>query len=280
MLLSALLPELPRDHPYFADRPVDCPGSIDVVSLVQIQHCLEQAWASGMDPKGRQHYRGRIADTSAWIGAVEVQTVLAACRLDATVVQFVRVPESRSRLGPFCGAYFDAPACAGSEAPRTSRALAAELLRRSSVGTAAGCSSSSSGSRNPPQPQSTSSSACRRCRHGPAIPLYLQYEGHSVTVVGVEYACSGTDDSNLPVVENLLVFDPRHSGSRLLSSLRRRDLASLRRSVSLLHAKDTQIVLCTTSGAFAANGGKEDLMSVVTASEEAVVLHRRLAVKR
>jgi hypothetical protein len=113
----------------------------------------------------------------------------------------------------------------------------------------------------------------------------LQYEGHSVTVVGVEYG--GDRGRGASEVVNLLVFDPRHRGDQLRSApllpLPGRkgapDLGRLRRAAALLHAKDTQLVLCTTAegcGPVATSGGRTVAeLSVVTACEEAVARHRR-----
>jgi hypothetical protein len=126
----------------------------------------------------------------------------------------------------------------------------------------------------------------------------LQYEGHSVTVVGVEHAGRGQCATE---VVNLLVFDPRQNGDQLRSALllspppereqqQRQgiDLGRLRRSVSLLHAKDTQLVVCTAADAEGDDGIATTRrnnrtvtdLSVVTACEDAVARHyRRCATK-
>jgi Peptidase family C78 len=249
MLLSALLPGLPSTHAYLADRPRESSGTMDVPSLNQLQHCLEQAWARGMDPKGCQHYGGRMANTRAQIGAVEAATALNACGLDATVVQFISVQESRTQLGSFCAAYMGRRSCSGS----SSRELAEGLLRDLNV---------TEQSWAPPQSESSSHGADAA---GPSLPLYLQYKGHSVTIVGVEY----DNHPVSPKVSNLLVFDPRQRGDQLRSALQRGDLAPFRRSVARLHSQDTQVVLCTPSGI------RTKDMSVVTANEGAVLRYRR-----
>jgi Peptidase family C78 len=250
MVLSALLPQLPPTHAYFADRPRESTDVMDVPSLNQLQHCLELAWARGMDPKGCQHYGGRIANTQAQIGAVEAATALNACGLDATVVQFISVQESRTQLGPFCAAYMDRQSCIG----RSSREVAVSLLR--------GLNSTERPCIPPPQPDSPSHGSEAA---GPSLPLYLQYKGHSVTIVGVEY-----DNHQMnPKVSNVLVFDPRQRGEHLHSALQRGDFAPFRRSVSRLHCQDTQVVLCTPSEIHTKD------MSVATAHEDAVLRHRR-----
>jgi len=65
----------------------------------------------------------------------------------------------------------------------------------------------------------------------PSLPLYLQWEGHSVTVVGVEMDASGD-------TKNLLVFDPIKEDSRLKEALQRGDLQPFRLAVCGLQPKD------------------------------------------
>lgn len=260
MLLSALLPLLPTNHCYFIDRPLHSPGAMDIASLLQIQHILEQAWSAGMDRKGSEHYKSRLAHTKAWIGAVEVATALNFCQIDATVVQFITVPDSRDQLGPFCEAYFSrCHGCTSSQDDpyaRTSHSIARHLLA---------CLKH----KEPKDDQRPTLPPCT-CR--PSVPLYLQYQGHSVAIVGVEYKGGHNGRVASPGrknVSNLLVLDPMRKGSVITAALTRRDLRPLRRSCSELQSKDCQIILCSTEE------WKTQPLAVVTAEAEAVLRYRQ-----
>jgi len=232
MMLSAVVPLLSKDHSYYEQQPfLRDAGYVTIPSLKELQRWMESAWASGYDPKGSKHYGGKIVGKRSQIGAVEVSHCLVFSGIDCAVVQFIRCPESRSQLGPFCAAYFSkqynhggaCPSCCDSTAGRSSgsssRVIAQQLLHT--------ISSSPRGGNN--------GAACQ-C---PTFPIYLQWKGHSVTVVGVEtYA-------NSDKVKNLLLFDPAASGSKLSDSLSKNDIKPFRRSLSVLQQKDCQIVLAS-----------------------------------
>ena len=233
MMLSAVVPLLSKDHSYYEQQPfLRDAGYVTIPSLKELQRLMERAWASGYDPKGSKHYGGKIVGKRTQIGAVEVSHCLVFSGIDCAVVQFIGCPESRSQLGPFCAAYFSKQynhdgACpsycsntAGSSSSgSSSRVIAQQLLRNIS---------SSRGGNN--------GAACQ-C---PTFPIYLQWKGHSVTVVGVEtYA-------NSDKVKNLLLFDPAASGSKLSDSLSKNDIKPFRGSLSFLQQKDCQIILAST----------------------------------
>jgi Peptidase family C78 len=69
------------------------------------------------------------------------------------------------------------------------------------------------------------------------LPLYLQWEGHSVTVIGVEQTSTGT--------VNLLVLNPSQKGPAIATALRNSNsnLAPLRLPLARLRHKDTQVLL-------------------------------------
>ena len=228
MLLTAMLPLLPIDHSYYRLPPCSLytldAGHIIIPNLNQLQQFMEQAWAAGFDPKGAKFYNHKIVGKKSQIGAVEVSYTLLYLGIDCCVVQFALCPKSRSQLGPFCAAYFSmqfCPACTqrsevnGSGSYETANHILQNL------------SSRCGGSSDP---------LCR-CL---SFPLFLQYEGHSVTVIGVEkFAHSDR-------VENLLLFDPDVSGSKLTKALSQNDIQPFRRSLSSLQARDCQIVLVST----------------------------------
>jgi hypothetical protein len=51
-------------------------ASVDVPPLIStIQEGIEKSWTEGFDPKGAAHYKCRIRNSNARIGAVEVATL-------------------------------------------------------------------------------------------------------------------------------------------------------------------------------------------------------------
>ena len=211
MLLSAMLPHLPQDHLFHTKYPRRS-GHISIPSLYQIQSAIENAWQEGFDPDGAAHFRQKLRGKRCFIGAVEVYSALAFWGIDATVVQFIRCRDSREQLPRFVKSYysksFASPACPFCSAKRhvalacSVTALASQLL------TSASCDEVNPGN--------------SRCQC-PLMPLYFQWEGHSVTIVGV-------DDSK----GEFIVFNPQHKKgpSRL--------------QMSSLLAKDTQILMATS----------------------------------
>jgi hypothetical protein len=251
---------------------------LHIPSQKVLEQALEYAWQSGYDVEGCRHYQGRVQGKRKWIGAVEVWSVLVSlsplsplsryCHngwgsgpgMDACVVQFLKKNNAVRLLGPFCATYF-----------------AYAMTNATTAGTGNGI---------PPPPPSSissrdiarrvlmdcvweqSSTICTTMSLVPqynAFPLYLQWHGHSVTVVGVEY-CSSTrnqhDDNNriAPTGQHthhycypthLLVFDPSKSGTALRRDLLLQnnnsdgggDYTRARLSLSQLQSKDCQLVL-------------------------------------
>lgn len=254
MLLTAAVPLLRKDHSYYEQQTFTRDaGYVSIPTFKQLQHSMEQAWTAGFDPKSAQHYGHKIVGKRAQIGALEVSYCLIASGIECAVVQFIHCRESRSQLGPFCAAYFAkkyhgaCPYCSIYAGSSSSRAIAQQLLLSLSQG------GNNAAVFNP---------TCQ-C---PSIPLYLQWKGHSVTVVGVEtYA-------NSDKVKNLLLFDPAASGSKLTKALSGNDLKPFRKSVASLEKKDCQIVLTSTKtlSYFEREQLKTNTAHCLTAAEEAV----------
>jgi hypothetical protein len=203
---------LPEDHGFHTKYPRRS-GHIAIPSLYQIQSAIENAWQDGFDPEGAAHFRHKLRGKRCFIGAVEVYSAMAFWGIDATVVQFIRCQESREQLPRFVKAYYSkslasSPACpfCSAKTPAIGEcsvtALASQLL--------------TSASRDE---QNAGTPKCQ-C---PPMPLYFQWEGHSVTIVGV-------DDSK----GEFIVFNPQHKEgpSRL--------------PISSLLSKDTQILMATS----------------------------------
>jgi Peptidase family C78 len=239
MLLGSVVSVLPPTHSYFTgkgERYTLADGYLCLPSLVQIQSTLEQSWAEGYDPRGAEHYKGSIVGSRAQLGAVEVSSYLNFVGIDNVVVQFTACDESRLQLGPFCAAYFSkqhtASTCCllcredddNSRSSIGSHDIARRLLK---VAANSSC-----------QPIAGPAQASCQC---PMLPLYLQWKGHSVSIVGIEpqKGCYST-------ARHLLVFDPNTAGPILAGALDRGDTKPLRLSVASLGKKNCQIVLAST----------------------------------
>jgi hypothetical protein len=222
MMLTSILVHLPVTHVYFRSVPRKTPTTTTIPPLQQLQQALEQCWKAGFDYEGAKHYRNKIVGQTSKIGAVEVASVMAYWGMDSSVVQFIKCRASRALLPKFVQSYFSKKlgkeGCSFcSLSPMTSEACAEELLQFASAAEdlhlESGC----------------------KC---PLLPLYLQWDGHSVTIVGIE---------TTPGEEaQLLVFDPLHEGTRLRETLaREKTLKVLRLPCKRLLEKDIQIILPT-----------------------------------
>ena len=201
MILSALIPLLPSDHPYHQCVPAslrrsDLGVAVPIPSLLDLQHFQQHSWRLGFDPQGARHYQGTIVEKHDQIGAIEVLTILASVRIDTVVVQFVKTHESRRLLAPFFWSYFSKRAgcdCrpGGSMEPlRPSPWIATKLLDYAAT---------------LPKEEVDHNMAMCTC---PTVPLYLQWEGHSVTVIGIRKIDGDAE-------YQLLVLDPAKDGSAI-----------------------------------------------------------------
>ena len=230
MLLSFLMPNLALSHPFWNLVPIHSTvyatnhqtaattkqhsnnNSIRIPSVKQLQSSMEESWGKGYDTRGAAHFRHGIVGRPSKVGAVELSSLLTYYQLDSTVIQFVVCSESRSLLGRFVMAYFDrcclrcrfSSSCttcgetsAGGtvEIRETSDILARGILERLE------CDNTFSNRR-------LDSNIEESCPNA-IPPLYLQWEGHSVTIVGVEMEKGPKQHCNF------LVLDPLKSGTTL-----------------------------------------------------------------
>lgn len=218
----------------------DGAGAVPDVGCLQIW--IERAWASGWDAAAQQTFAGgRLRDTSHWIGACEVWALLRSFGLQPIVVDFrpttlndLSDEAVRQRLVDWIWRYFTSP-----DPPDPSLQDAARPWRRhcahakSQQGTAldqtANLSCEIGGLQNhglltPYRDQdhhptdfsesadaSTVGAQRRTSRYRP--PLYLQHDGHSRTVVGIERRVDGV--RAMKVTWNLLIWDPLTQGTQL-----------------------------------------------------------------
>jgi hypothetical protein len=249
MMLSAIIPHLPSNHIVFQRIPRRQPDP-SIPNVLNMQQALEQAWAEGFDPEGARHYNYKVINSKSKIGAVEVANLLWYYGFDAAVVQFIYCNESRQLLPKFIRAYFS------KVVGREGCPFCPNCVQSSYCVT--GLLEMSSSSLLDEVINTTPSCDC------PLLPIYLQWEGHSVSIVGIE------DDG-----ETLLVFDPLKQGNQIHST------KSLRLSSKMLIKKDTQIILCTPRSISNQDrtknknggGGGGAVPNILTAAPEAV--HRK-----
>jgi hypothetical protein len=255
MMLSAILPLLSGDHAYFSNVPSSLkpiPGSpslVPIPSLRELQDFIERSWRDGFDARGAQHYRNRLVGRAEWIGAVEVCSMLAYLHIDSVVVQFISCQASRKLLGPFVWAYFSGSISSGCQTcrPQACEDVAQELLAAVSSCAAAAVTKNGHG---------VPSNAGQRACDCSLLPLFLQWKGHSVTVVGIEKKAAKTTTTPFsgPDDFDLILFDPIKDGDKIKQSLARTIHnggstvlpAAMRLPTRRLLNSDCQILMCST----------------------------------
>lgn len=264
MVLSSLLPLLPASHPYFAETSSGNGGNGDTHSrmppstVLDIQLLLERAWKDGFDPEGAKHYQGKIRGKSKWIGAVEVASVLTSLSVDCAVIQFIKRDSSRRLLVDFVWQYFDSQSgfdvCQharddGGESGQGAYVsdLAQIILANCGHGAASGSTST-----NGATAASRGDDGGTCISSSPLVPIYLQYPGHSITIVGIERVYH---DGGANVSFNFLVIDPMKDGETIRKRLWDRKISGggvglpdiVRVSADWIRQKDTQIIVCGSS---------------------------------
>ncbi|TRY55131.1 hypothetical protein DNTS_033240 [Danionella cerebrum] len=131
-----------------------------IPSIPRVQALIEEAWAQGADPHGASHFNKRLQGTRAWIGATEIYTVFTSLCVKSRIVDF------HKPTGP------------NDTHPRLFEWVK-QYFTHSDCG----------GARLLPKVMQTA-----------LPPLYLQHQGHSRSIVGMEQKSNG----NLC----LLLFDP------------------------------------------------------------------------
>ncbi|KAK1170412.1 hypothetical protein AOXY_G7252 [Acipenser oxyrinchus oxyrinchus] len=180
------------------DQYKDCFKDKTVPCIPKVQALIEDAWKEGADPQGASHFNRKLQGTRAWIGATEIYSMLISLRVKSRILDF------HCPTGPT------------DTHPRLFQWV------RDYYSTAMG-----RGERLPPRVVQTASP-----------PIYLQHQGHSRTIIGIEERKNG----NLC----LLIFDPG-CPSQELQKLLQPDLSGarlkhLRKLPSALKHKQYQIV--------------------------------------
>lgn len=146
-----------------------------VPNVMSLQAELQALWASGYDPEGRQHFGGSVLGTKRWIGTSEACVLLRGQSVRCNIVAF--------RSGT-------AEAVPGLDCLNAASAVMERCIRHFADGV---------------------DTAMQNVLHGRCgvvmssqPPLYLQHDGHSRTVVGVQRR----HESNGACSDFLLVLDP------------------------------------------------------------------------
>ncbi|XP_041109152.1 zinc finger-containing ubiquitin peptidase 1 isoform X3 [Polyodon spathula] len=180
------------------DQYKDCFKDKTVPCIPKVQALIEDAWKEGADPQGASHFNRKLQGTRAWIGATEIYSMLISLRVKSRILDF-HCPTGPSDTHPRLFQW-------------VKDYYSTAMCR---------------GARLPPRVIQTASP-----------PIYLQHQGHSRTIVGIEERKNG----NLC----LLIFDPG-CPSQELQRLLQPDLSGarlkhLRKLPSALKHKQYQIV--------------------------------------
>jgi hypothetical protein len=190
----------------------------------EIQGTMEELWKHGFDVRNAEHHGHALVGKRTWIGTVEVWSYLSYKRVDSIIVQFIRTPRNRALLGKFVWAYFTKfgrydddddgvggmsmsifPTCA-----EYAENLISEITKPNF--------SSQWGDGLRQMGQSIT---------GSLPPLYLQWKGHSITIVGIRKEMRTTATSNDDGQQHpspsftLIIFCPQKNVSDIKSTLMR-----------------------------------------------------------
>ncbi|XP_074625741.1 zinc finger-containing ubiquitin peptidase 1-like isoform X1 [Acropora palmata] len=174
-----------------------------VPSIPRIQQFIEAAWTNGFDKQGAEQLGCKLVNTRKWIGATEIAALFRSLQIRAKIIDF-----------------HQATGCDG-----THPEMFSWIKRYFS------CSVNSS-----VLPMGSSV-----LRQTSVPPLYLQHQGHSRLVIGIEEH-SGKDGGLY-----LLLFDPSHSAKQMQGLVEdiqssSSGLRHLRRSLKQMRCKQYQIV--------------------------------------
>lgn len=248
MLLSSILPNIPTYHPLF-----EAEGNNQVPSLVDIQQIFEMSWKDGFDREGAKYYGNKIRGTDAEIGAVEVASLLSFLSIDSVVVQFDKSRRlSWDLVEKFAWHYFSSTTKCQFDTYADSCESASETVShvlRSVRENGHDCTVDKSLSFSDHSDTGSWSSLGSRCECF-RPPLYLQWDGHSATIVGVEKTVVKSR-----IRYNLLVFDPANEVVSLKAGLKiamkfkqfnSNIIEPLRMPMHKIKGDRCQIIVCST----------------------------------
>ena len=215
-----------------------------VPTLNELQSSFELLWAEGFDPNGASHHKNSMVGKTgkiSWIGAVEVWSYLSFRGIDATIVQFANTMQNRATIGSFVWAYFSRLSvsceCQSKNTQLTTYQSAKQLTEFAKQ-----------------VRESTDNTPNVLTCNCPLLPLYLQWSGHSVTIVGIRRVRYITGDGETSTRYLFIVFDPQKNGEMLrdkligeinsgLNNTQPNGLHFMELSSETLLRKDTQIIV-------------------------------------
>ncbi|PIK39973.1 putative zinc finger with UFM1-specific peptidase domain protein [Apostichopus japonicus] len=182
-------------------REVVFNGKNAIPSINYIQKLIENAWQNGFDPAGREQLGNRLVNTRKWIGATEIIALLHSLRVKCKLVDFHKSSGQ------------------GGTHPRMFEWVRDYFGRPSLFGVF----------------------GKEEAALSKKMPLYLQHQGHSRTIVGYEVLKDGAI--------RLLLFDPSAKPNDM-ATLRAGNvtgaaLKPLRKTLGQLKHKQYQLVAVT-----------------------------------
>ncbi|KAG0040705.1 hypothetical protein BGZ82_011243 [Podila clonocystis] len=174
-----------------------------IPTIPQIQQQLEYAWSLGFDSVGARQLGHKVEGTKKWIGTTEAWSVLSSLGVRCSVLDF-HTPTGPGGTHPAMLTavhnYFREPPWSPLSAPTSINLPHIDIP---TDGT--------------------------RIVQTAKPPLYMQHQGHSKTIVGIEILESG--------IANLLVFDPGRWLHKAIPDLREESLCRSRVSLDGSSAK-------------------------------------------
>ncbi|KAF9432524.1 hypothetical protein BGZ76_010666 [Entomortierella beljakovae] len=196
MMLSYVVsqPTTQKDIPQGANRnSIMGPVTSPIPNIKELQQQLEFAWKSGYDPTGAKQLNYKVSGTKQWIGTTEVWAILSSLGIRCSILDF-HVPTGPNGTHPAMLAaiynYFRTPAWAPLESPPFLKFKGFEQK-----------------------------AADQRVIQTAKPPIYIQHQGHSRTIIGVEVLENGE--------LNLLTFDPGRWLHSAIPSLKEEMLSKL-----------------------------------------------------
>lgn len=267
MLLSSILPNIPTTHSLFKED-----GNHKIIpNIMELQRLFEMSWREGFDRDGARHFNYKIQGSRAQIGAVEAASLLSFLSIDSVVVQFEKSRQHEWKFAAqFIWNYFSKPCQCESfsdfdsfsmDPPESASDIVQEVLYNTqenennyAIDKGFCCEQSDNES------WSSFGSKCQCSRP----PLYLQWDGHSATIVGVEKTIRkksfkesvGSYQNNCgdEMSYNMLVYDPNKEVRSLKAELKiamkmkkfdSNIIRSLRMSMEEIKGNRCQIIVCS-----------------------------------
>ena len=267
MLLSSILPNIPTTHSLFKEN-----GNHKVIpNIIELQRLFEMSWREGFDRDGARHFNYRIQGSRAQIGAVEAASLLSFLSIDSVVVQFEKSRRHEWNFAAqFIWNYFSKPcqcACLDDfesfdmDPIESASDIVQEVLYNiQENGNYCAIDKGSCCEQSDNESWTSFGSKCQCSRP----PLYLQWDGHSATIVGVEKTVrkrgfQGNVKSNQnyyadEMSYNMLVYDPNKEVRSLKAELKiamkmkkfdSNIIRSLRMPLEEIKGNRCQIIICS-----------------------------------